>query len=862
MVLGFVTRRSVYIGHLPNAGVTPTRLVRLFVPIPTPPLFERLGRVVRLGVGTDPGLKLFWHRDGFNDFLAGIKEILRLVGRCRYRMQVQRIIRITFAKDHVNHRSASRQTRQISLGIRAIERQRQSARMVLDRISIPAHFKPVSRACARQHGHRFPGIRRPPGDARQSSNDHAKGHRDFFKVLHVDSAPVSGPDARRAFATLEGHVAAIQEPRGEKMTPKLLLCDCAGSQTLDGTTIEQATGLSCGKIATGLCGPDLERVMKALETGDTIIACAQETAIFEQLAEETGVQPALSVDIRDRAGWSEDGADATPKMAALLAEALLEAPAHKTFDIVSEGLTLVIGPEDVALPVALQLSATQSVTCLITDPGDTVPTLSRDIDVIAGAVRGASGALGRFELRIDALRRVDPAGRGELRFTAPRDGAGSECDVILDLSGAAPLFPAPAKRDGYFRADPGDPQSVARAAFDTAQATGTFEKPFHIRFTETLCAHSRAEQTACTRCLDLCPTGAITPAGEHVSIDPNVCAGCGACASVCPTGAAAYDDPPVGHVFRRLTTMSETYQKAGGTKPRLLVHDPEHGREMIALAARHGRGLPANVIPFEMTALNAFGHAEALAALGRGFADVTILPTPRTERDPLSAEIALANTIAGRNRVRLLDTSDPDAMSDDLFGGTDAEPVASPILPIGGRREVTRLAAKALGATGAVSLPEGAPYGGVALDLDACTLCLSCASLCPPGALTDNPDRPELLFREDACVQCGLCTSVCPENAISLVPQLNLDDNALSEQVLKEEEPFACIECGALFGVKSTIERITETLAGKHSMFTNSDNAKLIQMCDDCRVKVQFKSTDNPFAMGTPPRVRTTDDYN
>ena len=79
--------------------------------------------------------------------------------------------------------------------------------------------------------------------------------------------------------------------------------------------------------------------------------------------------------------------------------------------------------------------------------------------------------------------------------------------------------------------------------------------------------------------------------------------------------------------------------------------------------------------------------------------------------------------------------------------------------------------------------------------------------------------------------------------------------------MLHEEEPFACIECGALFGSKSTIERIMEKLAGKHSMFTTSDAARTIQMCEDCRINAQFKSTDNPFAAADKPRVRTTEDY-
>ncbi|MCP4820258.1 MAG: 4Fe-4S dicluster domain-containing protein, partial [Shimia sp.] len=186
-----------------------------------------------------------------------------------------------------------------------------------------------------------------------------------------------------------------------------------------------------------------------------------------------------------------------------------------------------------------------------------------------------------------------------------------------------------------------------------------------------------------------------------------------------------------------------------------------------------------------------------------------------------------------------------------------------PILPLGTRRQVTRLAVKTLqpNLDAPLPLPENAPYGAVVVDKDACTLCLSCASLCPAGALGDNPDMPQLRFQEDACLQCGLCTRVCPENAISLLPQFDTSSVALSQKVVHEEEPYPCVECGKPFGVKSTIERIIDKLEGKHAMFATSDAARMIRMCDDCRVNAQFHQQDNPFAAADRPQVRTTEDY-
>ena len=642
------------------------------------------------------------------------------------------------------------------------------------------------------------------------------------------------------------------------MAKSLITCDCLGSQTIDSTALSEMTGLDVRSPCSALCTKEIGKAAAALSEGDAIICCTQEARTFEALADELGVPSPPTLDLRDRAGWTDDTNTTTPKMAALIAEATLPAPAAKSIDVVSEGLCLILGPTEVALPAAEQLAAHLGITVLL-DRSEEIPEV-RTFDVIVGNLRSATGALGQFDVRIDRLQMIEPGGRGSFSLTEPKDGGVSTCDIILDLRGTDPLFPAHEKREGYLRADPKHAPSVAAAIMAASHLTGTFEKPLYVRVEPLLCAHSRAGQTGCTRCLDLCPTGAITPDGEHVSIDPMICAGCGACSSACPSGAVSYDAPPVDLTMTRVQTLAKTYLQAGGTAPRLLAHDA-HGGEMIRLAARHGRGLPLDVIPVEIAAIGAFGHAEAIAALAAGFANVTILPGPGADREAIAAQVQLATAIAGQDRIAVLDTSDPDAVSDLFFGANVPTPVDQPVRPMGTRRQITRQAARALHPdTDALPLPDGAPYGAVLVNTDACTLCLSCVSLCPSGALGDNPDKPQLRFQEDACLQCGLCASICPEDAIGYEPRLNLAEAALRQEILNEEEPFACVECGTLFGSKSAIDRITEKLTG-HSMFSDPGKLRMIQMCDDCRVNAQYHSENSPFASGERRRPRTTDDY-
>ena len=273
-------------------------------------------------------------------------------------------------------------------------------------------------------------------------------------------------------------------------------------------------------------------------------------------------------------------------MAALIAEASLDIGDATSVSMVSTGIVLVLGKNEVAIDAARKLGNRMDVSVIISGGAEITPPDVMDLPIFMGNVQSASGHLGAFEVRVENFKPTVPSSKTKLEFTGVGEGGVSTCDLILDLRGDAPLFPAHDKRDGYFKVDPASPGAVAEALFTLTDMTGEFEKPRYIDYDAGICAHSSSQITGCTKCLDVCPTGAIEPNGDKVKYDPYVCAGCGLCAVVCPTGAAKYSLPAGDTLSDRLRSVIGTYTKAGGETPVLLVHDDSFGRDVIAMSAR------------------------------------------------------------------------------------------------------------------------------------------------------------------------------------------------------------------------------------------------------------------------------------
>ncbi|MCE9684200.1 4Fe-4S binding protein [Halomonas alkalisoli] len=517
----------------------------------------------------------------------------------------------------------------------------------------------------------------------------------------------------------------------------------------------------------------------------------------------------------------------------------------------SQGHALILGNERDARRAARALHGhgLASVSLLITEPVDpsAIGETHADDETLLADTRTVTchsltreqaaslridGFLGRFRVTLEqGDRSLDLA-----RALVERD----HFDQILDL-GETPALALELPPPGYVTIRWGTAESESRLEAFSA-LVGEFDKPRYFQINHDLCAHAASGNTGCTRCLDVCPADAIQSVRgrveSRVEIDPYRCHGVGSCSSACPTGAIEFRMPESHRQQETLLAWLAAYRQAGGGQPVVRFVSSEH---------LHPDDSPAgHVLDVPLEELGAAGHDQWLTALAGGAAEVRLQHHPdMPERlvafldDQLAQAHALLEAL-GHPRERISVIAVGDTAARDALPAHPPLPADGLVLDGTGKRDRLNGVLDHLAELGRQdgerhAIPPDAAYGGLAVDIQRCTLCMACVAGCPTPALSAGNESPQLSFREADCVQCGLCADACPEDAIALLPGFLADPARNQRHVCHSEAAFDCIRCGKPFATASTIAVIKAKLAD-HPYFAG-DAISRIEMCEDCRVR-------------------------
>jgi len=367
-------------------------------------------------------------------------------------------------------------------------------------------------------------------------------------------------------------------------------------------------------------------------------------------------------------------------------------------------------------------------------------------------------------------------------------------------------------------------------------ASGVVHFKNFVRHDPSLCLLHNKRESVCGQCVDICPTGAITRKINPRKIDISHidCIGCGACVAVCPTGAMD-STRMTRSTFARIRSFfagrtalivpagisfGDLQVELAPTILPLVIEDDLFLDEWHLLSLLQTSGCP--VIYFNEK------KAPVIENVVRVINDIF---QKRYQRD---AVLLCDNAAALQTALQDSAVSVPFA---DLVYDPDERGVNK-------KTAMSRRLAFFTGKSdlGTVQTGPYLHYGVLRLDPDKCTLCLSCAEGCTPGALSVHPEDNTLRFTPSLCTCCGYCVATCPEQDCLAIlrDQLVLHPEFFRKRVLAQDELFKCVECGRGFAPAKSIARIAAVMKPKFG--GDSTKIKTLYCCPDCKAKVMLET--------------------
>ena len=351
-------------------------------------------------------------------------------------------------------------------------------------------------------------------------------------------------------------------------------------------------------------------------------------------------------------------------------------------------------------------------------------------------------------------------------------------------------------------------------------------------YDKDICQYHERREEICSKCEEVCPTVAIIKddANKHLHFSQIDCLGCGGCISVCPSGALDY--APMNR-----ESISQMSKQLKGHIP-LVVPEKMNIKELNV-------SIKENVLPFAIEGEKFLHEGTFLTLLQESGAQVIFYSDFLSKGSKEAISILNQVYQLKYNKEAILVAMNEEELQEAIEKVSFVENSYFPLNEGESRkREIFAIRLEHIVGQEDLGVVHTGPhvhYAHVKVNEDKCTLCLSCVGACNVAALIADTSDNTLRLNPSLCTACGYCEPSCPEPDCLSIEQdvIKLNPAWFKEEILAQDELFACVECGKEFATKKSIEKIAAMMGPLFA--SNPIKERTLYCCEDCKPKLMIK---------------------
>lgn len=362
-------------------------------------------------------------------------------------------------------------------------------------------------------------------------------------------------------------------------------------------------------------------------------------------------------------------------------------------------------------------------------------------------------------------------------------------------------------------------------------------------YDKTICQYNERREVICSKCEEVCPSVAITKDDEAkvLSFSQIDCHGCGGCISVCPSGALDYAPSNRESLFEMSKAFANTHPLITPQKMNISSLEVELKEGVLPFAIEGEKFLDETAF---LTLAQISGSQLVFYTdfISKGSGDAI-----RIVNDIYQKKYGKDAILVAMNEEELKEALSEVSFIEGSNFNFNQEGLK--------KREIfSHRLQKLVGDEdlGEVKTGEHVHYGLVKVNEDKCTLCLVCVGACNVDALQADARDNTLRLNPSLCTSCGYCEVSCPESDCLEIERdvIKLQPMWFKENVLAQDELFACVECGVEFATKKSVEKIAAIMG---PVFANDPvKEKSLYCCADCKPKIMMQNYYDQKKQGMP----------